>query len=271
MYEQKIALLKEKIQDAELVLVGIGEEWKLGESVFMRSLEYRKAVECFGETSPVISYVKNVILEMGEEETITCRKKAYQYLADFLRDKNYFIVSLCEDDLIMSTDLNQERLVMPCGMWSKLQCADACHEDIYEQKKEFTEEIKKWLQMDGDEEKEIILSKLPVCPKCGKALVANTIEEENYLETGYLPKWQTYMKWLQGTVNKKVCVLELGVGMKYPSVIRWPFEKITFFNQKATHFRVHSTLYQTAEEIKEKSYGIKLTPEDFIQELSSCD
>ncbi len=271
MYRQKMALLKEKIQDAELVLVGIGEEWKLKEDVFLSNSGYRKAVECFGENSSVISYVKNVIIEMEAEEAMTCRKKAYQELENLLKDKNYFIVTLCEDGLIMRTGLNTERLVMPCGTWSKLQCADGCHEDIYEQEQAFLEEIKKWLQKDDGESKEMILSKVPVCPKCGRELVANTIEGENYLEAGYLPKWQTYMKWLQGTVNKKLCVLELGVGMKYPSVIRWPFEKITFFNQKATHFRVHSTLYQTAEEIKEKSYGIKLTPEDFIRELSSCD
>ena len=271
MDRKKIMLLKEKIQDAELVLVGIGEEWKLGKGVFTNNSGYKKAVECFGENSPVIPYVKKIILDMENEKTIIWQKKAYQELSYLLNEKNYFIVSLCEDDLICGTELNQERIVMPCGMWVKFQCVDACHDDIYEPEQDFKEEIKKWMQKEDDEGKEMILSKLPVCPKCGKELVANTIEGEKYLEAGYLSKWQTYMKWLQGTVNKKVCVLELGVGMKYPSVIRWPFEKITFFNQKATHFRVHSTLYQTAEEIKEKSYGIKLTPEDFIRELSICD
>ena len=59
-------------------------------------------------------------------------------------------------------------------------------------------------------------------------------------------------RYLQGTINKKVCLLEIGVGMKYPSVIRWPFEKITFYNQKSELFRVHSRLYQISEEIKDR-------------------
>ena len=85
-----------------------------------------------------------------------------------------------------------------------------------------------------------------------------------------MKQWDKYKKWLQGTVNRNVCILELGVGMKYPTVIRWPFEKITFFNNKAKLFRVHSRLYQITEEIKEKSYGLCQKPEDFIRELSKA-
>ena len=55
--------------------------------------------------------------------------------------------------------------------------------------------------------------------------------------------------------------------MKYPTVIRWPFEKITFFNQKAELFRVHNRLYQISEEIKERGHGICQEPSDFLKEL----
>ena len=60
----------------------------------------------------------------------------------------------------------------------------------------------------------------------------NNVYAENYNENGYLSDWQIYTKWLQGTLNKKVLILELGVGLVFPSVIRWPFEKIAFYNQK---------------------------------------
>ena len=105
------------------------------------------------------------------------------------------------------------------------------------------------------------------CPDCGKPLEFNLVETANYNENGYLEKWQKYKLWLQGTVNKKLCVLELGVGMKYPTVIRWPFEKVVYFNQKAELFRVHSKLYQMTEEIKDKGFGICSKPVDFVKEL----
>ena len=70
-------------------------------------------------------------------------------------------------------------------------------------------------------------------------------------------KWDAYNEWLGRTLNRKVCLLELGVGLKYPGVIRWPFEKITFVNNKAIMYRVHNMLYQTTPEMGEKCIGIK--------------
>ena len=48
------------------------------------------------------------------------------------------------------------------------------------------------------------------------------------------------------------------------TVIRWPFEKIVYFNQKANIFRVHSKLYQLTEEIKDRGYKIEKKPMDFL-------
>ena len=63
-------------------------------------------------------------------------------------------------------------------------------------------------------------------------------------------------------------LLELGTGMKFPTVIRWPFEKITYFNNKSLLIRVHSRLFQTTEEIKDRSTGIEYNPVEFVKELS---
>ena len=59
-------------------------------------------------------------------------------------------------------------------------------------------------------------------------------------------------------------MLELGVGFKTPTVIRWPFEKTVFFNKKAWLFRVHQELFQTSEEIKEKSTPIAKDSVEFL-------
>ena len=74
-----------------------------------------------------------------------------------------------------------------------------------------------------------------------------------------------YMKWLQGTLNRKLCVLELGVSLKFPTVIRFPFEKTAFFNRKAQFIRVHEKLYQLSEELADK--GIS-QPENAVNFLN---
>ena len=72
--------------------------------------------------------------------------------------------------------------------------------------------------------------------------------------------WEIYMKWLQGTLNKKLLVLELGVGLKYPDVIRFPFEKVTYFNQKAELIRVHDRLFQLPAELVGRGSSMETDP-----------
>ena len=68
-------------------------------------------------------------------------------------------------------------------------------------------------------------------------------------------------------MNHKLLVLELGVGMQFPSVIRWPFEKVVFFNQKAFLCRVNEKLYQLTEELAGKGCGISMNAIDWLKQL----
>lgn len=254
-----IEKVKNSIRDAQMILVGIGEEFD-AKRLLKNNEDYCRLSNTVHEEW-VLSYVQKAMLSKVEKEY----KEAYQKLANCLKNKNYFVISLCQDHFINESGLDMERVVEPCGTYEKLQCSDSCHNDLYDVPADFMEQISLFIKGELGEED----LKPPVCPVCGKPLVFNLVEAENYIEEGYLPKWQKYKLWLQGTVNRKLCVLELGVGMRFPSVIRWPFEKIVFFNQKAELFRVHSKLYQITEEIKEKGYGICLKPIEFIKELSN--
>ena len=71
---------------------------------------------------------------------------------------------------------------------------------------------------------------------------------------------------VQRTINKKICIIELGVGMKYPTIIRWPFEKIAFCNNKASFVRIHSYLYQLSEELNGKGISVEADPIKFLSE-----
>lgn len=107
--------------------------------------------------------------------------------------------------------------------------------------------------------------KLIVAP-CGSDKSGNVISNGHYDESAYLPQWQAYQKWLGNTLNQKLVILELGVGFQYPSVLRFPDEKMAFFNQKSTLIRIHSELPQVPKEISERSISIQARPAEFFQE-----
>lgn len=231
--------LKDYIDEADLVLVGIGEGFQ--DKFENVEIADEKNITIFEE------YSRKKYLDACENDDVI---EAYKKLGEMLEGKNYFIVTLCNDDKIFKSIINPERIVAPCGSYQFLQCEDVCTEDIY-----LTKEYESLLN-DGKE---------PKCPHCGKNLIINRLGCKKYSEEGYLKKWNLYMKWLQGTINKKVCILELGVGVKYPTVIRWPFERVAFINEKAKFIRVHESLYQLTEEIKDKGISIQANPVELLR------
>lgn len=252
-------IMREKICDAELVLVGIGEEFGNTLDRIEEIPEWINAIKNVKEEESewMLPHMEAVFLEKYKDDK---KMTAYGILEKLLEDKNYFIVSLQTDDAIYHTGLKKEKIVTPCGGYRFWQCVDGCEELVQEVDTLILEEMYKYIKS-GESLKKI---HFPVCPVCGKPMVYNNKKVQNYVESGYLEDWKNYTRWLQGTVNKKVCVLELGVGMLFPNVIRWPFEKIVYFNQKASMFRVHSKLYQLTEEIKERGYKVNEKPIDFL-------
>ncbi len=230
--------LKTLINDADVVLVGVGEAFQEDFSQIKVNQDEQNTV--FEEYARM-EYLDNHVSDEVDN--------AYRVLKVLLENKDYFVVTLCDDDRIYGSGLNKEKIVAPCGSYHRLQCEDVCTNDIYPAN-EYSEEIRK--------------KKIPACPHCGKGLVMNRIGALKYSEEGYLAQWDSYTKWLQNTLNKKTLILELGVGMKYPSVIRWPVEKIAFINKKAQLVRVNSSLYQLPEAMKEKGIALQKNPVTFL-------
>ena len=82
-------------------------------------------------------------------------------------------------------------------------------------------------------------------------------------DTAAQARFQNFLKTYHG---KKLVILELGVGMELPQLIRFPFEKVAYFNQKSCLYRVHSHLYQMTEEIKERGYSVPMHPVTLLLE-----
>ena len=217
--------IRQLIEEADLVLVGIGNEF-----------EKRRF--------------------LAEEDAL----QALNNLALILQKKNYFVVSTCTNDIAKKSQLQSDRIVQPCGSSAKKQCVNRCEEGLQELNSQEYEA----LSSERFEPEEMDLGK---CPKCGSNLVLNTVYTESYDENGYLKDWSRYTKWLQGTLNKKLCILELGVDLSYPSIIRWPFEKVAFYNNKAHFVRVNEKLYHMSEEIKEKGISVSKNAVEWLSEM----
>lgn len=118
---------------------------------------------------------------------------------------------------------------------------------------------------------ESLLNRFFIVAPCGSEAAGNVVTMEHYDESAYLPQWKYYMNWLTATIGKKLCILELGVGMAYPSVIRIPFEKTAIFNQKSHLIRIHSKLAQPPENLSDRCLCISENPVDFLMKITKND
>ena len=80
--------------------------------------------------------------------------------------------------------------------------------------------------------------------------------------------WKDYMKWLGFTLNRHLLVLELGAGFANPMLIRFPFEKTVFLNQKSKMYRVHPLLPQVTAEIGERGTAVQADPLELFSDFS---
>ena len=161
-------------------------------------------------------------------------KAAYEALYDLIKEKDYYIVTTLTDGAVYEMPFDKNRIVAPCGNIHWRQCSMACTKDIWEE------------------------SEVPddVCPHCKAPLTGNTIKAETYIEEGYLPRWKDYMKWQTGTINRSLVILELGEGFATPTVMRWPFEKIIYFNRKSRLYRINESFYQLPKEAEERGVSV---------------
>ncbi len=243
-------VLLDGVKNADLVLIGIGEEWGVSfdemskEKSFSEDLDKLIHEEERNRFVPLLQ--REYLKEIHDERLRT----AYDNLYRLVKDKNYFLISMNKDRYPILSGFKKAKCVFPCGGYELLQCDDGCDEKL-EEKPSLLDEIYQTIH----QQKQIFGVHMPFCSVCGKEMVFNNIEAVRYLEKGYLTDWEYYMKWLQGTVNKKLCLLELGVSLRFPSVIRWPFEKTVFYNQKAELFRIHHSLSQSAENISDRCFS----------------
>lgn len=251
--------LERILSEADMVLAGVGEEFD-GMELLRTNEEYGRLCRSAAEAGAqwAVPYLNRYFLK--DDPRV---KKAYHNLGALLEHKNYFVITTCMDGLIEEAGLKPERITAPCGSFDRLQCSAGCAGSIvpgeaafYAELDEVLEGRKTWQELDR-----------PKCGICGGDMECNTLYAEKYLEEGYAESFERYRKWLQGTLNHRLCVLELGAGMLFANVLRFRLEKIVSLNQKAELIRVHSHLYQLPAELAGRGKGISQNAVDFMAEI----
>ncbi|MDO5556937.1 MAG: Sir2 family NAD-dependent protein deacetylase [Clostridia bacterium] len=177
---------------------------------------------------------------------------AYKELLEIVKDKDYFVITTNVDGQFLKSGFNQNKVFEVQGSYGKMQCSVGCHNKLYDN----TELVKRML-MSKDNLK-VDSNLVPFCPVCGKSMEINIrkdaffVEDENWNNLNDL-----YEKFINNNINKKLVLIELGVGYNTPSIIRFPFEQLAYKYDNITLIRVNDKYTDIAFELKNQAIVIK--------------
>ena len=94
--------------------------------------------------------------------------------------------------------------------------------------------------------------------------------DSRFVEKPHLQNSLHYEFFLNDSQDKKIVLLELGVGFNTPVVIRFPFEKITKLFPKAVLVRINDQAASVPIEIKDKAIPIQGDLQPIMQDIHSA-
>lgn len=167
-----------------------------------------------------INYVRNIFQPA----------ELYKKLLRILNGRDYFVVTSNCDRQFMRCGFPMDRLFEFQGNYDNMGCSCGCTEKTWDN----YEYLQRILKNINHETFECSDDALPRCPYCGE------LADICFRGDNYESEQAKYLNYVNSCSDKKLCVIELGVGYNTPGVIRWPFERITYYIRDAYLFRVNT-------------------------------
>lgn len=189
-------------------------------------------------------------------------KQVYINLYKLVRDKKYFVITTNVDGQFLKASFKKTKVFEVQGSLSKIQCSVACHNKLYND----LDMVKNMLNF--DEDCKIPSNLVPKCPVCKGKMEVNLrkdsyfVEDENF----YNLKLE-YEKFINANKEKNMVLLELGVGFNTPSIIRFPFESMSFKYDNTVLIRVNDKYASLTFRNNEKNILVKEDCGSFIKNV----
>ena len=264
---EKVKLLKEKINEADGVLIGAASGMSAAAGYnhyYERSQEFVRWFSDFekkygyhnsfgGFYHPYRSeqerwaYLGRMAECILNEET----GEPYFDLKNLLDGKAYHILTTNQDGQFFRL-FPEEKISAIQGDWRYIQCGHRCHDRLYR-----SEEIYAGLNEAIDENLVIDERLVPRCPQCG-AVMEPWVRGPVFLEgEKYYEEYRKVRNFITEHRKGRLLLIELGVGRMTPMFIQEPFWDLTYSIENAFYITINPRDAIVPREIEEKSLAIK--------------
>lgn len=283
-YEEQLEKAAQMIKAADYVLMGAGAglstaagavyggKWfqenfkefqeKYGNGPYMQDM-YSAGFYPYPDEESFWGYWSKQAKLAGIELDVT---PLYKELLKLIKDKQTFCLSTNADGQFEKAGYPKEQIFCTQGDYFHIQCAKGCHKKTYNA-------VKLFHQMDqARKDCKIPTYMVPKCPQCGGPMNMNLRCDQYFVED---ESWHEAEKRFGDFLTKalkskkNLLLLELGVGFNTPTIIRFPFEKLTKENKQVTLLRLNLTEAIIPKSLENKAIGINKDIKQTIIDLAT--
>ncbi len=212
-------------------------------------------------------------------------KPVYEQLYEFVREKDYFVLTTNVDHCFQKAGFDKHRLFYTQGDYGLFQCSRPCHEETYDNE----DVIKRMLQSqgytiepglkadgcsqtlkpsteagqelrplkNGTLKRSIASDLVPHCPNCGAPMTMNLRCDDTFVQDeGWHRASERYAEFLRRHEEMRVLFLELGCGYNTPGIIKYAFWQMTDRNPNAVYACLNYGQAYAPEQIRKRSICI---------------
>lgn len=249
-FNERIKIAREKIEKADAVLIGAGAGLSEAAGLDYSGPAFKKEFADYIEKYHFPDLYSSSFYDFPTEEERWARWARhinyarfrpeafplYKELFDLVKDRNYFVITTNVDGQFRKAGFDPEKIFEVQGDYGLMQCATGCHPKVYSDKEAVETILKHSHDLTVDSKY------LPVCPVCGGNMDVHVRKNQFFVQDENWDKAaERYEKFMTRYVDGGPAVLlELGIGFNTPTIIRYPFEQVTYHNPQATLIRLNS-------------------------------
>jgi len=278
-YEEQVRKLKEKIQNAEAIVLGAGAGLSTAAGLSYSGERFQKYFFDFAKKYPIQDIYSGGFFPFESPEEfwawwsrhiyfnryVDAPSDVYGNLKKIVEGKDYFVLTTNVDHQFQRAGFEKERLFYTQGDYGLFQSSRPTVAKTYDNQ----EIVEKMLEAQGfvrDNEGIFQLSEdkllkmsiptelIPICPDDGLPMTMNLRTDESFVEdAGWKMAAKRYQDFLHSHKGKHVLYWELGVGMNTPVIIKFPFWQYTEENPNAYYACLNLGEAGCSREISERS------------------
>lgn len=264
-YSTQINRLKEAFYNADAILIGAGAGLSTSAGLTYGGERFLRYFSDFHEKYGITDMYSGGFYPYNTPEEywawwsrhiyynryIEPPKPVYNLLYDLIKDKDYFVLTTNVDHCFQKAGFQKERLFYTQGDYGLFQCSTPCHNKTYDNE----EQIKRMVNEQKD--MKIPSQLVPLCPICGEPMTVNLRCDDTFVQDeGWDAACRRYESFIESHKNCRILYLELGVGDNTPVIIKYPFQRFTSGNPKATYACINLGEAACPPQIEKQSISI---------------